>query len=127
MAEHSQGNQLLFRREPAAYVALAQAVVAAVSMFVVGLTPERGALVIAVVNTVLGLVLALRVRPIAPAAFTAVIQAAMALAVGFGLNLTADQQGVWLTLSSLIITFVLVRPQVTPIGSVATQNAPTGS
>lgn len=120
-------NSLLWGREPAAYVALAQAIVAAVAMFVVGLTPERGALIIAVVNTVLGLVLALRVRPIAPAAFTAVIQAAMALAVGFGLNLTADQQGVWLTLSSLIITFVLVRPQVTPIGSVATQNAPTGS
>lgn len=94
-------------------------------MFVVGLTPERGALVIAVVNTGLGLLLALRVRPIAPAAFTAVVQAAMALAVGFGLNLTSEQQGVWLTLTSLIITFVLVRPQVTPIGSV-TQNATTG-
>lgn len=116
-------RDLLFGREPAAYIALAQAIVAALSMFVFNFSTEQGGLIIAVANAVLGLILAVRVRPVAPAAFTAVVQTVLALGVGFGLNLTTDQQGVLLTLTGLVITFVLVRPQVSPVGSVATTNA----
>lgn len=122
-APTNTSRDLLFGREPAAYIAIVQAVVAFVAMFVFSFTTEQGALIVAVANAVLGLILAFRVRPIAPAAFTAVVQAALALLVGFGLNLTTDQQGVLLTLTSLVITFVLVRPQVSPVGSVATTNA----
>ena len=124
-ANSGSPNQSYLDRETAAYIALAQAIVAALSMFVFSFSTEQGGLIVAVANAVLGLILALRVRPIAPAAFTAVVQAALALLVGFGLNLTTDQQGVLLTLTSLVITFVLVRPQVSPVGSVATTNAPT--
>lgn len=106
--------QLVFGREPAVWIALLQAVIAAVSMFALPLTTEQGALIIAFANAVLGAYLAYKVRPVTVALLVAVVQTALALLVGFGLNLTNDQQGVLLTLTSVILTAFIVRPASTP-------------
>ena len=108
-------TQLVFGKEPAAWVGLVQAVLAAVVIFGLPLTTEQSGLIVAFVNAVLGAYLALKVRPIMVAAVVAVVQTALPLLVAFGLPLTDQQQGVLLTLTGVILTTFLVRPQATPV------------
>ena len=48
-----------------------------------------------------------------PVAVMGLIQAGLAMAIGFGLNWTAQQEALVLTFSAAVLTF-LVRRQVTP-------------
>jgi len=77
------------------------------------LTGEQAALIVAALNAVLGVVNALAVRPIAPAAFTYLVAAAGALLAGYGLHLSQEMVGAidGLVLSVLML---LTRGQVTP-------------
>lgn len=53
-----------------------------------------------------------------PAATLAVVQAALALAVGFGLDLSAEQVGLILAFTAAVLGWI-TRTQVTPVKSPA--------
>lgn len=78
-----------------------------------GLSSDQAALIVAAITAVFGAVNAFMVRPIAPAAFTALVGAVAALAAGFGFHLS---DGVIAAINGLVITALalLTRHQVTP-------------
>ena len=49
-----------------------------------------------------------------PAMILSTVQAALALAMAYGLRMTADQMALWLTLSGMLLGLI-TRTQVTPI------------
>ncbi len=77
------------------------------------LTAEQAALVVVVLNAVLGVVNAISVRPIAPAAFTYLVGAVATLAAAYGLNVGQEVVGAINGLVLSILMF-LTRGQVTP-------------
>lgn len=103
------------RREPALIIG---AVSAALSLLVAlnfhGLSSEQAALIVAAITAVGGVITAVATRPIAPAAFTALVAAVAALLAGFHFNLdpgtVAAVNGVVLAILALI-----TRHQVTPV------------
>lgn len=103
------------RREPALIIGATSAVLSLLVAFGVdGLSHETAALLVALVTAASGAVAAWRTRPIAPAAFTAVVTAAADLLAGYGYGLSPEQiasvNGVLLVVLSL-----LTRGQVTPV------------
>lgn len=107
----------IFGREPSLVIAtIASALGLVVSFGADWLTATQAALIIAVLNAVLGVVNAVAVRPIAPAAFTYLIGAAAALAAAYGLDVGQETVGAvnGLVLSTLMF---LTRGQVTPTAS----------
>ncbi len=108
-----------FRREPTVYLQGLQVVLALlVSFKVLGLTEELSALVLAFAGAVLGAYNALKVRPVAPAALSAVIVTAAPLLAHFGFGLSETQIG---TTSAIVIYLasMFVRMQVSPIADPA--------
>lgn len=77
------------------------------------LTAEQAALIIAVLNGVLGVANAVAVRPIAPAAFTYLVGATAALAAAYGLEVGQETVG---AVNGLVLALLmlLARGQVTP-------------
>jgi hypothetical protein len=102
------------RREPALYIG---AISAGLSLLVAlnfhGLTSEQAALIVAAITAVGGVVTAVATRPVAPAAFTALVTAVAALLAGFHFDLdpgtVAAVNGVVLAVLALI-----TRHQVAP-------------
>ncbi len=80
------------------------------------LTATQAALVVAALNAVLGVVNAVSVRPIAPAAFTYLVGAIAALAAAYGLNVGQEVVGAINGLVLSVLMF-LTRGQVTPTSS----------
>lgn len=84
------------------------------------LSPDQAGLWIAVVNAIAGAVVAYTVRPIAPAAFTYLVGAIVALGAAYGLNLTAETvngiNGLVIPLLSLL-TYGNVSPIETAVSS----------
>jgi hypothetical protein len=105
------------RREPALIIG---AVSAALSLLVAinwhGLSSEQAALIVAAITAVGGVATAIATRPVAPAAFTALVAAVAALLAGFHYDLdpgtVAAVNGVVLAVLALI-----TRHQVTPVVS----------
>lgn len=101
-------------REPAAYGAL---VAASVSMAVVFDFPlfqgEHAAAVVAVTDAVVGLVVAMRVRPFAPTSVTYVITAAAVLAGTYGLHFHEDKVAAF-NAALVALIFALTRMQQSP-------------
>lgn len=111
-------NDLVFNRQPSLYVALAQMLVAGASIFWLNWDNTTQVLVVAVVNTGLGFVVALRVRENAYPAFVAVTTAILNCAIGFGLPLNDDQKGWLLTSLPAVVAFFVwpsVHPKVPPV------------
>lgn len=82
-------------REPALYLTLAATIIRLLAAFVVDLTPDQQAVLNATATAVAGLVVALWVtRDGQVAALLGVVQAILALAVGFGADLSAEAQAV---------------------------------
>jgi hypothetical protein len=79
-----------------------------------GLSDETSAIVVALVAAVLGAINAVRVRPMAPAAFQLVITTAAPLLAVFGWHLSASTVG---ALQFLIVAVlaILTRQSVTPV------------
>jgi hypothetical protein len=104
-------------REPAAWGAL---VVTAVSMAVVFdfplLQEEHAAAVVALVNAVVGLVVAFRVKPFAPSAVTYVIAAAAVLAGTYGLHIHEDKVAAF-NAALVGLIFAVTRLQQSPTAS----------
>lgn len=104
-------------REPAAYGAAVVALVSALAAFDFPLfNGSHEPLVIAVVDGVVGLVVALSVRPFAPSAVTYLITALGALAMAYGVNVSHDLvSGINGVVIALV--FALTRVQQTPKAS----------
>lgn len=107
-------KRLLGGREPAVWLSLVAAVISLVTSFGFDISTDTQGVIQAFAAAVIGLLVALLVRPVAPAAIAAVIQTGLPLLVAFGLDLTIEQQGSILALSALALNLLLVRPQVQP-------------
>lgn len=104
----------IFGREPTLVLQSLSAVLAIfVAIGVPGLTDEQATLIIAVIAGALGVVNAVMVRPIAPAAFVGLIGAGAALLAGYGLEVSQEVVG---SISAAVVTVLalLTRGQVTP-------------
>lgn len=101
-----------FSREPAAYIALVGAVLTALAGHVPYVTAGVAAAVVALLTAA---VTAYWTRPLAPALFVGVLNAAVALVGEYGLHLS----GQVVTSLTAVLVFGLavvgVRPQVTPV------------
>lgn len=91
----------LFGREPALWAALAAAAIKLIAAFWILLSVDQQSALNAVVAGVLGLIVAFVVRDGIQAAVLGFAQAALALGIGFGLHMSADNQAV-------IMSFVAV-------------------
>lgn len=113
-------------REPAAWAALASVVLQTVGAFWVKFTPQQQAWSNAVVIAVLGLIVAFMARDGIIAALAGLVQAVLTLAVGLGLDWSAEKQAIVLSLVTVAVQF-FVRTQVTaPVaaGQLRTPSAP---
>lgn len=103
---------MLLGREPALWGALAKAVILAVSMFFFTLTTDRQALLNAAAAAVIGLVVAITVlRDRLVPAILGLLEAGVALAIGFGWNLSPDKQTVIMGVA-LAVVAVWTRDRV---------------
>ena len=109
---------LLWGREPTTIIAAADAGLALVVAFGLGLSTDQTGAVLAVVTALLGAAAAWATRPVAPAVFVGVARAAVALVVAFGLDLAPAQQGSILAAVTVVLA-LLVRQQVSPASSVS--------
>src|SRR4030042_3945094 len=103
----------IFGREPVLWLQLTSAIVMLIGAFVADFTVEQQGIVNATTVAVMGVITATLVqRGVVPALMSA-LKAIMALALAFGLNISADRQAVFITLAAAIIGMG-VRTQVTP-------------
>jgi hypothetical protein len=103
-----------FRFEPAILIQTISAGLALLVTFgIPGLSADQAALIVATVAAILGVVTALKVRPIAPAIFTTLITAGAALLTGYGLDLSQEMIGAVQVFVVAVMT-MLTRGQVSP-------------
>ncbi|MDR3084568.1 MAG: hypothetical protein LBV60_27255 [Streptomyces sp.] len=102
----------IFGREPAAFTALIAVAIKLLAAFGVGLSPDQQAVLNAVAAAGVGLAVAVMAHDALAAPMYGLAQAALALAVGFGLHWTADQQAIVLSFVQVVIA-MFVRTQVT--------------
>lgn len=103
------------RPEPALVIGFISAALSVgVALGLPGLSAEQAALVIALINAVLAAVVAWRVRPVGPAAFTGLVGAVVALTAAYGFDVSQQTVG---AVDGLVIAglALLVRGQVTPV------------
>lgn len=103
-----------FRREPTLVIGVVAAILSLIVSFGFDwMTAEQAALIIAALNGVLGVVNAVKVRPVAPAAFTYAVGAVAALLAAYGLNVGQETVG---AINGLVLAvlMLLTRGQVTP-------------
>jgi hypothetical protein len=101
----------IFGREPALWLALVAIVVQTISAFWINVSANQQTWINAVAAAVVGLVVAVSTGDGIVAAILGLAQAVLALAVGFGLNWSADQQGIALSLVAAVVA-MFTRTQV---------------
>jgi hypothetical protein len=106
-----------FRRpEPALIIGfLSAALSVGTALHFDGLSAEQVSLIVAVINAALAAVVAARVRPVAPAAFTGLVGAVVALTAAYGFDVSREVVG---AVDALVVAglAMLTRPQVTAVG-----------
>jgi hypothetical protein len=116
----------IFGREPALLLGLLAVVVKTVSAFWVEVTPDQQAIINAAAAAIVGVVLAVLAHDALGAAVLGAVQAVLALAVGFGLDWSSEQQAVALSLAAAVVA-AFERTQVTaPVAAKATTPAAVG-
>ncbi len=112
----SPSQDLVFGRQPAIWVALAQMLVGGIVLFAGEdvLTETQATLIVAVVNALLGLVVVWKVAEWAYPALGALVNTVVALVVGFGVDLTEEQQG-WIMLAVPAVVAMIIWPNLHPI------------
>lgn len=104
---------LKISREPALYLTLSATVVRLLAAFVIHLTDGQQAVLNAAATAIAGLIVALWVkRDGQVAAILGVVQAVLALAVGFGADISAEGQAVIMSFVGAAAA-LFVRTQVT--------------
>jgi hypothetical protein len=103
----------IFGREPAYWLALASGLIALVSAAVFPLTTDQQGLLNAGVAALLGVVTAWTLKGEGlVAALVGFFKAAIAVGLAFGLSLSPDMQSTAMVVVELLLTGVLVRPNV---------------
>lgn len=116
----------IFGREPVLWLSLVAIVVKVVSAFLVHVSTDQQAVINAAAAAVAGLLVALTTHDGVSGAILGVVQAMLALGVGFGLKWTPDQQAMVMSLAATIVA-MFVRTQVTapvPASAVTARVAP---
>ncbi|QGJ92130.1 hypothetical protein PBI_LAUER_21 [Gordonia phage Lauer] len=116
MTHRDPATRTVFGREPAAWTGLVTAAIVLLTSFGIAIDTDTQGYIIAAVEAVLGVVVVIAVRETVYPALTALVRAAIPLVVALGLDLTIEQQGAILALSTVLLSFVATRPQVTPQG-----------
>lgn len=115
----------IFGREPATILAFIAVVLKLTSAYGLGVTDSQQALIMAVLSCIVAVATAVILKT--GAAFAALVnlaQAALALFVGFGLHISAQQQSLWMSVVEGVIALIVVRPQVTaPISSLRVEQS----
>jgi len=115
----------LFGREPALWLGLISSLVMFAGAFGLNLTADQQALINAASAALFGLLTAWFIaKDGLTAAILGFVQAVLALAVGFGLNLSSDKQTIIMVVVSAL-TSMFVRTQATaPVSKEGTKVAP---
>jgi hypothetical protein len=104
----------IFGREPTLLIATAGSALSILVGFKFDwLDARQAALIVLVLNAILGVANAVAVRPIAPAAFTYLVGAVAALCAAYGLDVGQEMVG---SINGLVLSVLmfLTRGQVTP-------------
>lgn len=109
-------RKTIFGQEPAFWTMFVQALLVLLVSFGLNLTEVQTGAIIAVVNGVLGVVLAFATRPINIGVFVTLFQVLFTLIATFGLNITTEQIGSATAFLGLIL-FLFVRQQVVPLAT----------
>ena len=105
---------LVLGREPAVLVGFIESVIALIVAFQLGLDAEHASLVMAVVSSAFAVYMAWVIKDTLLGASVQLMKAALALAAGYGLDLSEQQQGAVLAL--IPVTFALwQRTQSSPV------------
>jgi hypothetical protein len=103
---------MIFKREPALWLFLVASVIRLVSAFFVELSPDQQAWLNAAATGICSLIVAVIVRKEGQVpAILGAVQALLALAVGFGLDWSAEQQAIFMSFVGGIAA-MFVRTQV---------------
>lgn len=109
----------IFGREPATILAFIAVALKLSSAYGLNVSDTQQALIMAALSCIVAVATALILKT--GAAFAALVnlaQAALALFMGFGLDMSAEQQSLWMVAVEGLLALVVVRPQVTaPIPS----------
>jgi hypothetical protein len=106
-------------REPVLWLALVEIAVKAFCALVLHVSPDQQAVVNAFVVAAAGALVAVSTHDGVSGAILGLVQAVLALGVGFGLHWSADQQAMVMSLASALVG-AFVRTQVTaPVPSTA--------
>lgn len=104
----------IFGREPTIVLQTVSALLTILVSFQFdALTADQATLIVALLSAVIGAVNAALVRPVAPAAITAVFTTGAALLAGYGLELPQEMVGA-VTAAVPVLLTLLTRAQVTP-------------
>jgi hypothetical protein len=110
----------IFGREPALWGALLASIIYAVGAFLLPLSGGQESLLIAAASAVIGVVVAVKTRDGWSAAVLGLVKALLALALGFGLHWSPDQQAIVLTLAAAVVgMFVRTQAQASVTASEA--------
>jgi AcrR family transcriptional regulator len=102
----------IFGREPAMWAGLANAIIYVLGATVFHLSPSMESLLIAVTAAVLGFIVAWQTHDGLSAAILGLAKAILALLLGFGMKVSADQQAAILGLAAALVA-MFVRTQAT--------------
>lgn len=102
-------------REPAAWAALASIVLQAIGAFVADFDATKQAWVNAVVLAALGLIVAFMVHDGVIAAIAGFAQAVLTLAVGLGLDWSAEKQALVLAFVTGVVQFAVRQAVIAPV------------
>ncbi|HEV2636446.1 MAG TPA: hypothetical protein VGX23_14945 [Actinocrinis sp.] len=102
----------IFGREPVLWLSLVAIAVKVISAFLVHVSTDQQAVINAAAAAVAGLLVAVTTRDGVSGAILGLVQALLALGVGFGLKWTPDQQAMVMSLAATIVA-MFVRTQVT--------------
>lgn len=103
------------KREPSLYISAVGSVLSLVAAFGLDfLTPDQAAIAIVVLNAALGVWNALKVRPVAPAAFTYLVGAVATLVAAYGVDVSQSVVGS-INAAVLAVLALLLRGNVSPV------------
>lgn len=104
----------VFGREPSLVIATVASLLSLVAGFGLDwLTPGQAAAIVVVLNAILGIVTALAVRPVGPAAFTYAVGAIASLVAAYGVDVSQSMVGS-VNAAVLAVLALLLRGNVSP-------------
>lgn len=116
----------IFGREPVLWLSLVAIAVKVISAFLVHVSTDQQAVINAAAAAVAGLLVAFSTHDGVSGAILGLVQAMIALGVGFGLRWTPDQQAMVMSLAATIVA-MFVRTQVTAPVPAAAVPAPAAA